>query len=249
MMHIAEAAPLLQTKEISPVELVSAVLRRIARLNPQLNAFITITANIAEEQARTAEREILAGTYRGPLHGIPFALKDLFYTRGIKTTAGSTILADFVTEYDAAVVERLRAAGAVLVGKTNMHEFAFGADNLNPHYGAAINPIDHDRITGGSSGGSGSAVAAGLCTFALGSDTGGSIRVPAACCGIIGLKPTFGMASCYGTVPLSWSQDTVGPMTRSVADAAIVMNVLAGFDQRDPASVRSSTIDFTSELG
>lgn len=243
-----EVAPLLRRKEISPVALTTAVLGRIAAVGPGLNAYLTVTADSALAAARQAEREIMAGEYRGPLHGVPVSLKDLYYTQGVRTTGGSKILVDFVPDYDAAAVERLRAAGAVIVGKTNMHEFAYGADNLNPHFGPAVNPWDHACITGGSSGGSAAAVASGLCAASLGSDTGGSIRIPSACCGTVGLKPTYGLVSRYGVLPLSWSQDTVGPLTRSVADAAMVLNALAGHDPRDPASAQVPVADYTAGL-
>lgn len=245
---MAELAPLIERRELSPVELTAAVLARIERLNPKLNAYITLTADKAMDSARQAEREIASSSYRGPLHGIPISLKDLYYTKGERTTGGSKILADFVPDHDAAVVERLRAAGAVILGKLNMHEFAFGPNNINPHYGPTRNPWNREHITGGSSGGSGAAVAAGLGVFSLGSDTGGSIRVPAACCGTVGLKPTYGRVSRYGVIPLSWSADTLGPLTRCVADAAAALQVLAGHDPRDAASSKASVPDFTAGL-
>ena len=222
---------------------------RVEATEPALNSFITLLAGRALDQAATAEREISGGNYRGPLHGIPIGLKDLYYTKGIPTTVGSRILRDFVPGYDSAVVERFDAAGAVLLGKLQMHEFALGATSVNPHDGPAHNPWDVSRITGGSSGGSGSAVAAGQCMAALGSDTGGSIRIPAGLCGIVGMKPTYGTISRYGVHPLSWSLDTVGPMTRTVQDAAIMMNALAGHDPRDPSSARTPAQDFTQGIG
>ena len=247
-LTVGEVAPLLRRKELSPVALTAAVLERIAAVGPALNAYLTVTADAALVAARVAEREIMGGEYRGPLHGVPVSLKDLYYTKGVRTTGGSKILAAFVPDHDAAAVERLRAAGAIVVGKANMHEFAYGADNRNPHYGPALNPWDRTRITGGSSGGSGAAVAAGLGAVSLGSDTGGSIRIPAACCGTVGLKPTYGRVSLYGVIPLSWSQDTVGPLTRSVGDAGIVLNALAGHDPRDPASASTPVADYTAGL-
>ena len=242
---ISETARLLESGSLSPVELTQAHLDRIGATDSQLNSFITLLADRALEQAKSAEIEIASGTYRGPLHGIPIGLKDLYYTRDIRTTVGSKILRDFVPEYDAAVVEKFDEAGAVLLGKLQMHEFALGATSVNPHDGPAHNPWDVSRITGGSSGGSGSAVSSGQCMAALGSDTGGSIRIPAGLCGIVGMKPTFGRISRHGVHPLSWSLDTVGPMTRSAHDAAIVMNALAGHDSRDPSSAQTETMDFT----
>jgi aspartyl-tRNA(Asn)/glutamyl-tRNA(Gln) amidotransferase subunit A len=223
---ITRLAPRIRKREISPVELTRSVLEAIESLQPRLNAFITVTADLALDQARRAEKEIVRGNYRGPLHGIPITLKDLFYTRGIRTTAGSRILGKFVPDEDAVVVTRLYEAGAVLVGKTNLHEFAFGATNVNPHFGPAKNPWDLSRVSGGSSGGSAVAVAAGLGLASLGSDTGGSIRIPAAACGIVGLKPTLGKVPLEGVIPLASTLDHVGPMCRSVEDAALVLEVI-----------------------
>ena len=247
-LSISEAADLIESRQISPVELTRGHLDRIERTDPVLNAFITLLGEEALESAESAEREIANGEYRGPLHGIPVGLKDLYYTKGIRTTVGTKILRDFVPEYDAAVTERFADAGAILMGKLQMHEFALGATSVNPHDGPARNPWNPDRITGGSSGGSGAAVAAGQCMAALGSDTGGSIRIPGALCGIVGLKPTFGRISRHGVYPLSWSLDTVGPMTRAVRDSAIVLNALAGHDPRDPSSANVPTEDFTDGI-
>ena len=193
------------------MELTDFFLERISRFNPPLNAFITVTADFARKQARQAEREIAAGRYRGPLHGIPISLKDLFYTAGIRTTAGSRILRKFFPKENAFVVDRLFKAGAILLGKTNLHEFAYGVTSINPHFGAVHNPWDLDRIAGGSSGGSAAAVSAGLCLASLGTDTGGSIRIPSSACGIVGLKPTRGLVSLEGVIPLAFSLDHVGP--------------------------------------
>ena len=245
---ISEAAQLIEAGHLSPVELTKAHLDRIATTDSVLNSFITLLADRALEQAAAAETEISEGSYRGPLHGIPIGLKDLYYTRDTPTTVGSKILRDFVPDYDAAVVERFDEAGAVLLGKLQMHEFALGATSVNSHDGPAHNPWDVSRITGGSSGGSGSAVASGQCMAALGSDTGGSIRIPAGLCGIVGMKPTYGLISRHGVHPLSWSLDTVGPMTRSARDAAIVMNALAGYDSRDPSSARVAEQDYTQGI-
>ena len=247
-LSISEAADLIETRRLSPVELTRAHLDRIERTEPSLNAFITLLSEEAVESAEAAEREIANGNLRGPLHGIPIGLKDLYFTKGIRTTVGTKILRDFVPDYDAAVTEKFADTGAILMGKLQMHEFALGATSVNPHDGPARNPWNPDRITGGSSGGSGAAVAAGQCMAALGSDTGGSIRIPGALCGIVGLKPTFGRVSRHGVYPLSWSLDTVGPMTRTVRDSAIVLNAITGYDRRDPSSIDAPIEDFTSGI-
>ena len=225
-LSIEQAAGLLRQKEISPVELVSACLARIERLNPQLNSFITVLADRARREARSAEREIARGKWKGPLHGIPISLKDNIWTRGIRTTAGSKILADFVPRADSDVAARLAQAGAILLGKTNLHEFAYGVTNDNPHFGPARNPWNRERITGGSSGGSAAAVASGMCFASVGSDTGGSIRIPSALCGVVGLKPTFGLVSVDGIVPLAVSLDHAGPIARSAMDACILLEAI-----------------------
>jgi len=224
---IEQLARLLRRKKLSPVELVEILLARIEQLNPQLNAYLTIAAEQALTRARSAETEILRGRWRGPLHGVPISLKDNIWTRGLRTTAGSKILSEFVPDEDATLVRRLQRAGAIVLGKTNMHEFAYGVTTNNPHFGPTRNPWDTARIPGGSSGGSAAAVAAGLCFASVGSDTGGSIRIPAALCGIVGLKPTFGLVSCHGVVPLSASLDHTGPLARTVADATILLSVIA----------------------
>ncbi len=234
-LTIARMAPLIRKKQISPVELTEFFLERIHRFQPKLNAFITVTANLARKQARQAEREILRGKYRGPLHGIPISLKDLFYTAGIRTTAGSKILRNFVPLENAVVVDRLYEAGAVLLGKTNLHEFAYGVTTNNPHYGPVHNPWDLRRVSGGSSGGSAAAVSAALGMASLGTDTGGSIRIPSAACGVVGLKPSRGLVSLHGVIPLAFSLDHVGPICRGVEDAALMLEVIAS-----PAG-RSST--------
>ncbi len=230
-------APKIESGELSPVELTRQVLDLIEKRQSRLNAFITVTAEHALAQARRAEHEIQAGQYRGKLHGIPYAAKDLFFTKGIKTTVGSKIMDDFVPEYDCAVVEKLSAAGAVMVGKAGLHEWAYGITSNNPHYGSIRNPWDLDRIPGGSSGGSTSALAGGLCSFSLGSDTGGSIRIPASFCGLVGLKPTFGRVSRYGVFPLGHTLDHAGPFGLTVADTAEVYKAMAGGDARDESSV------------
>ncbi len=247
-LTIAELAPLIENGDVSPVVVTRAVLERIEALDGRLNAYITVLHDEALSAAREAENAISAGGYLGPLHGVPISLKDLFWTRGVRTTAGSRILADFIPHEDAHSVARLKAAGAVIVGKTNLHEFAFGVTTINPHYGTTRNPWDPERIVGGSSGGSVAAVAAGLCTAAMGTDTGGSIRIPAALCGIVGLKPTYGRVSRHGVVPLAWTMDHAGPMTRSVRDAALMLNVVTGHDPRDPASTDAPVPSFTAGL-
>ncbi|MFQ5467965.1 MAG: amidase [Kiloniellaceae bacterium] len=246
---IAETAPAIAAGAVSPVALTEAALARIARHDEALNAFMTVTAEAALAEARSAEAEIAAGRWRGPLHGVPVAVKDLFATRGVRTTAGSLLFDDWVPDFDAAAVERLRGAGAVILGKTGLHELAYGSTSINPHYGAIRNPWDPTCHPGGSSGGSAVAVAAGMAFGALGSDTGCSVRQPAACCGIVGLKPTFGRISKFGAIPLAWSLDHVGPLTRSVADAAIMYRALAGFDPRDACAADEPVADTTAGLG
>jgi len=229
---IEELARLYRKRKVSPVEVTKLMLARIDQLNPKLNAYITVTADLALAQAKKAESELFAPRGRkghrdrGPLHGIPISLKDNIYTKGIRTTAGSKILQDFVPENDAAVWAKLREAGAILLGKTNLHEFAYGVTTNNPHYGPTRNPWALDRIPGGSSGGSAAAVAAGLCYGSIGTDTGGSIRIPAGLCGIVGLKPHYRRVSTAGVVPLSASLDHVGPLARSVVDAALILDAI-----------------------
>ncbi len=222
---------------LSPVEVVRVILERIERLDPSLNSYLTVTAEAALRQAARAETEIRTGDSRGPLHGIPYAAKDLLDTRGAPTTVGSKILAGNVPERDAAVIEKLAAAGAILIGKTGLHEWAYGITSTNPHFGPVRNPWDPERIPGGSSGGSAAAQAAGLCSFSLGSDTGGSIRIPAALCGIAGLKPTFGRISRRGAFPLGHTLDTLGAFGSCVEDTALVYGAIAGKDPDDPSSV------------
>ncbi len=243
-----EVAEHLRRRELSPVELTEAALARIERVDPVLHAFIIVMAAEARAAARAAEQEIGAGRYRGPLHGVPIGVKDLCETAGVRTTAGSSFLSRWVPDRDATVVRKLRDAGAVIIGKLNLHEFAFGATGINPHTGTARNPWDLDRLTGGSSSGSGAAVAAGTCFAALGSDTGGSIRMPASLCGIVGIKPTHGRVSLRGVVPLAPSLDTVGPMARDVRDAALVLQAIAGHDPDDPWSVDVPVADYTAHL-
>ena len=247
-LSLSELSEQIRSRSVSSVEATRACLERIERLDPLLNSFITVTAESALEQARHRDAERAAGSLRGPLHGVPIALKDLILTRGIRTTSGSDVLRDWLPPYSATVADRLEAAGAVLLGKLNMHEFAFGATSINPHYGPVRNPHDPTRITGGSSGGSAAAVAAGLCYGALGSDTGGSIRCPAALCGIVGLKPTYGRVSRYGVLPLAWSLDHVGPMTRTVRDAALMLQAMAGADPLDDTASSEPVPDYAAEV-
>jgi len=245
---VSSLAKALCKKEISPVEITRAYLERIKTFDSKINSFITLLPKEALRAARSSEKEILRGKYRGPLHGIPFAAKDLFYTKGIRTTCGSKILKNFVPAYHATVIERLLAAGAILLGKLNMHEFAYGTTSVNPHYGPVRNPWDRERVTGGSSGGSAAALATAFVPLTLGTDTGGSIRIPSALCGTAGLKPTYGRISRYGVYPLCWSLDHPGPMTRSVADLAMAMNVLAGPDPLDPSTSSVAVPDHTRGL-
>ncbi|MBN2325009.1 MAG: Asp-tRNA(Asn)/Glu-tRNA(Gln) amidotransferase subunit GatA [Spirochaetes bacterium] len=248
-LSITEASKLIADKQLSPVDVVTAHLKRIAQTDDTLNSFITLLSEESMEAAYKAEQDIMSGIYRGPLHGIPIGLKDLFFTKGVRTTAGSKILQDFVPAYDATVTEKMKEAGAIIMGKLQMHEFAYGSTGENPHYGPACNPWDIERVTGGSSSGSGSAVASGQCMGALGTDTGGSVRIPSSLCGIVGLKPSFGRVSRYGVYPLSWSLDTVGPMTRIVQDAALILNIIAGYDSRDTSSANRPVGDYTAVLG
>lgn len=247
-LTLSEASHLVRNKKISPVELTQVCLRRIEQFNPKLNAFITVTGESALAEAREAEAEIQRGHWRGPLHGIPIALKDLFDTSGVRTTAASGVFKDRVPAQDSEVVRRVKAAGAVLLGKLNMHEFAYGGSSVVSFFGPVRNPWSPDHIAGGSSSGSAAALAAGLCYGALGSDTGGSIRQPAAYCGIVGIKPTYGRVSTRGVIPLSWLYNHAGPMTRSVADAAAMLQVLAGYDPEDTASVDTPVPDYTAGL-
>ena len=247
-LTLEEASNLVRARRLSPVELTRAYLSRIERLDPRVNAYITVTAELAVEQARRLEAELADGGWRGPLHGIPIALKDNMDTAGIRTTAASALLADRVPETDAVVWRRLQDAGAVLLGKLNMHEFAYGGTSSITHFGPVRNPWNLEHIPGGSSGGSAAAVAARLCAAALGTDTLASIRQPAAYCGVVGLKATHGLASIRGIVPVAESLDHVGPIARTVADSARVLHAIAGFDARDPVSVPAEAPDFSGAL-
>ncbi|MCJ7557060.1 MAG: amidase [Gammaproteobacteria bacterium] len=247
-LTITKAAEMIERREISPVELAEAHLARIARVDPQLNCFITLTVQGALDEARLAEAAIGEGNYLGPLHGIPLAVKDLYETAGVPTTAGSTFFAEYVPEEDCAAVLKLKAAGAINLGKLNMHEIALGVTNKNPHYGACRNPWQLERTPGGSSGGSGAALAAGLCLGSLGTDTGGSIRIPASLSGVVGFKPTYGRVSTRGVIPLSWNLDHAGPMARRVRDVALLLQAIAGYDTEDPYSVDVPVGDFVGGL-
>ena len=249
-LNISEAQTLICQKKISPVELVEACLRQIDIEEKKINAFITVTADEARAQAREAEslQMKLASEEMPPLLGIPFAAKDLYDTAGIRTTGGTSYLKDNIPGGDAEVITRLKRAGMIMLGKTNTHEIALGVTTVNPHYGATRNPHDLSRISGGSSGGSAAALAANMSPAALGTDTGGSIRIPASLCGVVGLKPTYGRVSLSGIMPLSWNLDHAGPMTRSVRDAGLMLNAMAGYDPRDPSSVDVPDEDFVGEL-
>jgi len=244
LLTLEQVGAEISARRLSPIDVTEAMLARIERLDPRLNSFITVTADQATAAAHDAEREIAAGRYRGALHGVPVAIKDLFATRGIRTTAGSKILDAHVPEDDATAVSKLRDAGAISLGKLGMHEWAYGTTSDNQWYGPVRNPWNTDHVPGGSSGGSGAATAACLAYATLGTDTGGSIRVPAAACGCVGLMPTYGRASLHGVVPLSWSLDHPGPLTRTVRDAAIVLRTISGADPRDQATEHQPVPDW-----
>jgi aspartyl-tRNA(Asn)/glutamyl-tRNA(Gln) amidotransferase subunit A len=248
LISISELGGRLRRREVSPVEVTRECLARIERLNPALNAFITVMSESATAEARRAEAEILRGEWRGALHGVPVAVKDLIDIEGVRTTAASALYRDRVARQDADVVRRLRDAGAVIVGKNNLHEFAYGGSSLVSHFGDVHNPWDVGRIAGGSSGGSAAAVAAGMVYAAIGTDTAGSIREPAALCGCVGLKPTYGRVSSGGVIPLSWSLDHVGPLAATVEDAAIVLQAIAGYDAGDVGSVDMPVTDYVGAL-
>jgi aspartyl-tRNA(Asn)/glutamyl-tRNA(Gln) amidotransferase subunit A len=248
LTSIVETSELLRKRELSPIELTKNCLAQIEKLNPALNAFITVTAELALTQAHAAEAEILRGHWRGPLHGIPLALKDLIDTAGIRTTAASALFKNRAPAEDAEVVRRLNKAGAVLLGKQNLHEFAYGGSSMISYYGEVHNPWDPVRIAGGSSGGSAASVAVGLGYGAIGTDTAGSVREPAALCGVVGLKPTYGRISVRGVLPLSLSLDHIGPIARTVSDAAAMLQVIAGHDPSDPNSAEMPVPDYVAGL-
>jgi aspartyl-tRNA(Asn)/glutamyl-tRNA(Gln) amidotransferase subunit A len=250
-LTIAEIGPRIKSGEISPVELTNLHLDRIARLNPTLNAFTTVLVDSAKAEAETAEKEIRAGKYRGPLHGVPVSIKDNLATVGVRTTGGSKILADWKPDFDATVVTKLKDAGAINLGKTNMHEWALGGTTINPFFGTTRNPWDRARIPGGSSGGSAAAVAASMCLVSIGTDSAGSVRNPAAMCGIVGLKPTYGRVSCFGGVPGTgaYSTNHFGALTKSVMDCALVLQEIAGHDAKDPLSAAEPIDTYTNKIG
>lgn len=243
-MNIAEAGAALRKRTISCRDLTDECLKRIARLNPLLNAFITVNENAARARADECDSDLKNGIDHGPLHGIPIAHKDLICTKGIRTTSGSKLFENYEPDYDATVAHRLNEAGAVMIGKTGLHELAYGITSSNPHFGIIRNPVDQERIPGGSSGGSGVAVATGMAFMATGTDTGGSIRIPASFCGVVGLKPTYGRVSRYGVRPLGLSLDHVGPLTRTVRDAAVALHAMAGYDDRDSSSSREPMLEY-----
>ena len=247
-LTLAEAARLVADQKVSPTELVDACLERIDGHNETLRAFISVYADEARQVAQAAETMIRAGHVLGPLHGVPVALKDNVAVAGHTTTAGSKILGNWVPDQDATVTARLKGAGAIILGKTNMHEFAWGGTSANPHHGFVRNPWDTDRFPAGSSGGSGAALAARMCYGAIGTDTGGSIRLPSAVNGVVGIRPTIGRVSNHAVIPLAWSMDTVGPMCRTVEDCAIMFNVVAGHDPKDQGSAAVPVSDYTADL-
>lgn len=245
---VVELGKLIASRKLSPVELAAATVRQIERTQPILNAYLERFTNEFTTAAGVAEKEIAAGRYKGPLHGIPIGLKDLVDVEGHLTTGGSVALQAPAAEADATVTRKLREAGALITGKLNMVEFAFGFSSVNPHTGDVKNPWNVERVAAGSSSGSAAAVAVGAAAMAIGSDTGGSVRMPAAACGITGLKPTYGVVSRAGVLDLSWSSDHVGPMCRTAVDCSLMMNAIAGHDSCDPASANRNIPDFTSEL-
>lgn len=247
-LSASKLSALIQRKELSPVEVVEALLARTDALEPLLNSFITLLPERALADARTAEQEIQAGQYRGPLHGIPVAVKDFYFLQGVRNTAGSKMLDDFVPDFDCTVVTKLKEAGMPLLGKLNTQQFGYGITGENPDYGDMHNPWNPQLMAGGSSGGSATAVASGQCPLTMGSDAGGSIRVPAALCGIVGLKPTYGRVSGYGLTSLTWSQDHPGPLARTVEDCALLLNQVAGHDSNDRTSNQSPVPDYTAAL-
>lgn len=248
LKSVEELAPLLEAKKLSPVELTKSILDFAEESQPKINAFMAFYREEALAQAQIVEKEILNGQYRGMYHGIPMALKDNLYFKDKITTMSSKIHKDFVSGYDATVVEKLRDAGVIFTGKLSMHEYAWGITNNNPHYGPVRNPWNLEKIPGGSSGGSGAAVAAGASVASLGTDTAGSIRIPSSACGIVGLKPTHGRVSKYGCYPLAWSLDHIGPMTKTVKDAAGLLEIIAGFDHRDPTCVDVKTESYSQQI-
>ncbi|HKQ31903.1 MAG TPA: amidase, partial [Thermodesulfobacteriota bacterium] len=247
-LSIGEASRLIKKGEISPVELTESVLGRISRLDGELNTYITVMGEKAMEAARTAEKEIASGSYRGPLHGIPIGLKDIFVMKGVPATCGSKMLENFLPPYDATVTKKILDAGAVVVGKNNMDEFAMGSSTESSYFGPTKNPWDTGRVPGGSSGGSAAATAASLCLGSIGTDTGGSIRQPASFCGVVGMKPTYGRVSRFGMIAFASSLDQAGPITKTVEDTAIILNAISGHDPMDSTCVNTQAPDYTLGL-
>jgi len=247
-LTIKRLSRLIASREISCLEVINATLERIKKLNPKLNAFITLLEEPARREAKHADLLIKQGKYLGPLHGIPISLKDLFYIKGVKCTSGSKILAEFVPDYDSTVTRKLRSAGAIIMGTNNLHEFASGITGINPHYGSSKNPWDIARMSGGSSGGSAVSVSSGMAMASIGTDTSGSIRVPASLCGIFGLKPTYGRVSKYGVMPLAPSIDHVGPLARSAWDIAVMLQVIAGYDEMDSSSINVPVPEYSKKI-
>lgn len=245
---VEELAPLLESKELSPVELTKEILEFAEKSQPVINSYMEFYREEALENAKQVEKEIQDGNYKGMFHGIPLALKDNLYFKDKVSTMSSKIHKDFVSDYDATVVEKLRDSGVIYTGKLSMHEYAWGITNNNPHYGPVKNPWDLSKIPGGSSGGSGAAVASGASVASLGTDTAGSIRIPSSACGIVGLKPTHGRVSKYGCYPLAWTLDHIGPMTKTVKDAAAMLEIISGFDHRDPTCVNAPVENYVSQL-
>lgn len=247
-LSIKEASDLISKKEISPLELTKNLLKRIEKIDPKLNSYISVLNDRAIKSAESAEKEIMNGNYKGPLHGIPLGLKDIFVMKNVPATCGSKMLENFISPYDATVTKKLLDSGAVILGKNNMDEFAMGSSNETSYFGTVKNPWDVERVPGGSSGGSAAATAAGLCLGSVGTDTGGSIRQPGALCGVVGMKPTYGRVSRYGMIAFASSLDQAGPLTRTVEDTAIILNAISGFDRFDSTSVDIDVPDFTGKL-
>ncbi|MFD1363380.1 amidase [Lentibacillus salinarum] len=244
----SELAPLIQSRQLSPVELTNHMLNRINTMDSSLHTYITPLHDLARQQAKKAEADIISGAYKGPLHGIPIGVKDNYCTTGIRTTVGSKLFADFIPDKTATTVDKLLGAGAIMLGKQNMHELAAGSTGTNPFFGTTRNPWNTHHMPGGSSGGGTASLAAGLTTLATGSDTFGSIRLPAAMCGVYGLKPTYGLTSTHGVFPTAMSLDTAGPMARSVSDLTLMLQCMAGFDANDPASLKAPVPNYTEHL-
>lgn len=248
-MNITELSTLIEKRELSPVDLVKESLEKIFEENKKNNSFITISDEEALQAARMLEKELVEGKVRSKLHGIPIAIKDLIYTKDIRTTMGSKVYENFVPEVDATVIKKLKQAGAIIIGKTNTHEFAYGPIGDRSYFGPCLNPYNLKKISGGSSSGSAAAVGAGMVSLALGTDTGGSIRIPSSACGIVGMKPTFGLVSKKGVYDLAYTLDHVGPMTNNVYDNALLLNIIAGYDSSDPYSINTQITDYRSLIG